>query len=442
MIREALVDSPLNHGRYLHGEGKGLVTVARKIPGKWEQRSYPTEQLYEILPAYGGVYDAYISQNRFWGPRSVSRLAQLSALYADLDYYKIPTLAKMHPLGVLELAFEALEQSKVPYPSFAVATGRGLALIWRHHPVPRVVLPRWRLCQESIYTTLKSLGADSQAKDAARVLRLVGTHNSKSGTPVETVWEDQGEAVWYFDDVANELLPFSREEWEERRGENRQKIASKGRRESSEGREDIERRFTLSTLALDRLSDLQRLLKLRNLDKLPSGQRNAWMFAAGSSLAYLVEAQFLERELIVLGRENADWSAAETRSRMHTVISRAKDASKGETVEWKGQERDPRYHLTNQKIIDDLNITTTEEKEMKVIISKDTKRQRGTERKERERRSKGAIPRDEYLARASKKRNLAYDLYHRHGMSLREIGEILDVSHTQVRRMIVKQEAQ
>lgn len=79
------------------------------------------QELYKILPAYGGVYDAYISQNRFWGPRSVSRLAQLSALYADLDYYKVPTLAEMHPLGVLDLAFEALEKDKVPYPSFAVA---------------------------------------------------------------------------------------------------------------------------------------------------------------------------------------------------------------------------------------------------------------------------------------------------------------------------------
>jgi hypothetical protein len=142
MIREVLVDSPLNHGRCLHGAGERLVTVARKIPGKWEQHSYPIQRLYEVLPAYGGVYDAYISQNRFWGPRSVSRLAQLSALYADLDYYKVPTLAEMRPLGILELAFEALEQCKVPNPSFAVATGRGLALIWRHHPLPRVVLPR------------------------------------------------------------------------------------------------------------------------------------------------------------------------------------------------------------------------------------------------------------------------------------------------------------
>jgi DNA-directed RNA polymerase specialized sigma subunit len=98
--------------------------------------------------------------------------------------------------------------------------------------------------------------------------------------------------------------------------------------------------------------------------------------------------------------------------------------------------------LTNQKIIDDLNITTAEEREMEVIISNDTKRQRSRERKQRERRSKGAIRRDEYLARANKKRSLAYDLRHRQGKSYREIGEILGVSHTQVQRMIATIEAQ
>jgi DNA-directed RNA polymerase specialized sigma subunit len=98
--------------------------------------------------------------------------------------------------------------------------------------------------------------------------------------------------------------------------------------------------------------------------------------------------------------------------------------------------------LTNQKIIDDLNITTAEEREMEVIISNDTKRQRSRERKQRERRSKGAIRRDEYLAKANKKRSLAYDLRHRQGKSYREIGEILGVSHTQVQRMIATIEAQ
>jgi hypothetical protein len=151
MIGETLVNSPLNHGRFLHGAGEGHVTVARKVPGlpssdNWEPHSYPTRKLYEVLPAYTGVYDAYISQNRFYGPRAMSRLARLSSMYADLDYYNVSDLEGMHPKSVMDLAFEDLQRAQIPHPSLVVATGRGLALVWRHEPVPRNVWPKWKCC--------------------------------------------------------------------------------------------------------------------------------------------------------------------------------------------------------------------------------------------------------------------------------------------------------
>ena len=441
MIREALVNSPLNHGRYLHGAGKGYVTIACKTTGSWQQHSYERGLLDQVLPAYSGVDDVYISQNRFWGARSVSRLAELSALYVyvDVDYYKHTDLNGMHPLGVVDIAFAELQHSKIPRPSLAIATGRGLAFIWRHNPVPRNVLPKWNLCQDRIFEALKGLvGADPSAKDAARVLRLVGSRNSKSGSIVEAVWEEQGEAIWEFGDLADEILPLSRRELEERRArhsENQDKIASKDSRRASKSRDNIEKRFTATTLALGRLSDLQRILRLRGYDKLPPGQRDPWMFVAATSLAYLVEPQFLEREILVLGKENAGWSEAETRSRMQAVISRAHAASVGDKVEWNGQQRDPRYRPTTKRIIDMLGITPSEEKEMQVLISEDTKRRRDRERKERERRARGAKPRAEYLAEAREKRSLAQGL-HQQGMSLREIGKTLGITHTQTRRMI------
>jgi hypothetical protein len=54
VIREALVNSPLNHSRYLHGAGKGHVTIACKTSGFWEQHSYTTQELDQVLPAYSG----------------------------------------------------------------------------------------------------------------------------------------------------------------------------------------------------------------------------------------------------------------------------------------------------------------------------------------------------------------------------------------------------
>ena len=125
--------SSLAHARYLHDAGQGSVTLARKTglkpPDDWSQDSYSVEKLYEILPAYGGLSDVYISQNRFHGPRAVLRLAELSAMYTDLDYYNVPDLSEMHPQGVLELALESLERARIPRPSLAIATGRGIALV-------------------------------------------------------------------------------------------------------------------------------------------------------------------------------------------------------------------------------------------------------------------------------------------------------------------------
>ena len=104
MIRETLLGSfPLAHARYLHDTGQGNVTVARKTdldpPDDWSQDSYSVEKLYEVLPSYGGISDVYISVNRFYGSRKSSRIAELSALFTDLDYYNVPDLSEMHPLG-------------------------------------------------------------------------------------------------------------------------------------------------------------------------------------------------------------------------------------------------------------------------------------------------------------------------------------------------------
>jgi hypothetical protein len=414
--------------------------LAQKI-SDFKMQAYEMRDLWDILPAYGGMNDSYISVNRFWGTRAVARLACLSSLYSDLDYYQVPELADMHPQGITWLAFEELERARIPRPSLAVATGRGLALIWRHDPVPRAALSRWKLCQDHIFRALKCLGADPAARDAARVLRLVGTRNSKSGTIVEAVWEDDAEGIWTFDELANEILPLTREQLEELRAkrresrESRERPLTKGRKRAPKSRDDVEKRFTATDLALSRMSDLQLLLKLRGQDMLPPGQRDAWMFVAGASMAHLVEPQFLERELITLGEDHAGWSEAETRSRMNSVVSRAEDAGADKKIEWNGQRLDPRYRLKNQTIIEMLGITPTGEKKMKTIISKDTKRQRKTERQRQKRRAEGVKPRDEYLDEAEKRKSRVQEL-HQQGLSYRKIGEKVGLSHTQVRRII------
>jgi hypothetical protein len=152
----------------------------------------------------------------------------------------------MPPEVVFELALDALLRAKIPFPSLAISTGRGLALVWRHEPVSGHVLPKWTRCQHYILEALKELGADPGAKDPARVLRLVGTYNSKSGTLVETIFENLDE-VWGFGELAEQILPVPQEQFEEqraRRRKNGEKLFSKTTRRASKGCQDGEKRFS------------------------------------------------------------------------------------------------------------------------------------------------------------------------------------------------------
>jgi hypothetical protein len=93
-----------------------------------------------------------------------------------------------------------------------MSTGRGLALVWRHEPESRSARAKWERCQQFIFEALKALGADPKAKDAARVFRLAGTFNSKSATLVQSVFENLDD-VWVFGDLADEILPYTGEQW-------------------------------------------------------------------------------------------------------------------------------------------------------------------------------------------------------------------------------------
>lgn len=447
---EPIGSSPLNHARYLHDSaGNEYVTVGQKTEHEpWIETPYQIEKLYEVLPDYASLNDVYLSLNRFYWSRK--RLAKLSAMYSDLDYYNVSELAHMPPEGVFTLVLESLEQAKIPSPSLAISTGRGLAIVWRHEPVPGNVLSKWARCQQYIFEALKELGADPKAKDAARVFRLAGTYNSKSGTLVQSVFENPDD-VWEFGDLADEILPLPREQWKQHQAQllaqRAEQVAARGAKTAPEGQGDGRKGFGSRELHQSRLDDLERLLELRGTDKLPPGKRDDWMFVAGCSMSFLMGLEALEKELIALGWKRAGWGEAETRSRMHSIISRANSAAGGEMVPWNGQQRDTRYRLTNEKIIDWLEITSEEEQHLQTIVSGDRKqeirRRRDRKRKEKKRRSEGVKPRKEYLAKSRDNRQhhrtLAKELKAR-GMSLRRIGSEVGKSHTYVRELLNSEE--
>jgi hypothetical protein len=139
--------------------------------------------------------------------------------------------ADLKPWAVRDAAIRVLQDEGLPAPGLSIATGRGVALLWRHVPVPRAALPRWQACQQRLWEVLRPFGADRLALDPARVLRLIGTRNSKTGTLVEAL--SQLSEAWDFEVLAGELLPLSRGELAQVRSLNAARAARPGRRSPS-----------------------------------------------------------------------------------------------------------------------------------------------------------------------------------------------------------------
>lgn len=393
------------------------------------ESSYRVDQLPDVMAAIAGETDAYISQQRFECKRLLTQLWQLGAMFVDLDFHKVNELRDMHPLGVLDDVLVHLERNRMPAPTLAIASGRGLYVIWLHNPVPRKALPRWNACQKELWRVLRPFGADRGALDAARVLRVAGTINGRSGAVVEQI-APAGD-VWPFEDLAEEVLPLDR-------GEVRDLRIARAARRPSEKLVVPPEGFNAGTLWAGRLTDLQRLRGIRFLGDLPPGQRDPWMFIAGVAMSWLtVNPQVLDRELRALAKEAARWTDEESSRRLQAIMKRAHMAARGERVDWDGREVDPRYYFKNSTIIEWLEITPDEERDMQVLISSDEARRRDAESQRKRRREAGMVSRDEYEAGAlaREREPVIVRLRDEEGKSLRQIAKETGIPYSEVRRL-------
>jgi hypothetical protein len=321
----ALSLSPAEHVRILHPpQRRGIVTVAQRRDG-WHESRVPVADLPAFVVGKMGAPDLFVSQQSFFGWRCIAQLAQLGAAYVDLDYHKTLRWADSSPECVTEAVLRTLEDVPIPTPSCIFFTGRGLLALWLHDLVPRAALPRWMPLQRQLAMILASFGADPCALDAARVFRLAGTENSRSGTIVRPTYlaAEPGQLWrWDFEDLTDEVLPAPRAEIVSLRAR-RAETHAHGRGLGST------RHLTITTYAETVLTDLQRLRQLRWSGPIPPGQRDIWLFLAAGAMAWLAPPAVLRREMHALAREAAAWDERETNSRMSSVLRPAARCSHG-----------------------------------------------------------------------------------------------------------------
>jgi hypothetical protein len=184
------------------------------------QRMSHMKNLPSILEHCQGRPEHYISQCTF-NPkngifRRVASVNQLTSLWVDLDYYKFADSELCTLLDddgdavdtILNLCHERHAKGFSLVPTMIVRSGRGIYVKWIFsHFLPAVAHPRWRACQDALIEIFRPLQADKAAKDAARVLRIIGSTNSKSNTQVRVIFKWK---LHFFDDLAALLLKRER----------------------------------------------------------------------------------------------------------------------------------------------------------------------------------------------------------------------------------------
>jgi hypothetical protein len=99
---------------------------------QWAEELYYNKGIFSDA----GQEDTYLSTQRFRDRRRIAHLLSLGALYADLDYYRVPEFAGVHTFKVLEMALSALE--KVAMPELRVVPSGSKITLRSSGSVPKV----------------------------------------------------------------------------------------------------------------------------------------------------------------------------------------------------------------------------------------------------------------------------------------------------------------
>ena len=432
-----LLQLPAAHVSVLHGPARaGYVAVCTRSPG-WCQCLVPVEDLPRFLGCVPVGQDVYLSQARFHGRRRVVNVASINACWVDVDYHKLDRVwSSAAALYALQGACDA---AMVPAPSYVLATGRGLAAVWLVEVLPARALPRWQAVQVGLIEALKPIGADACARDAARVLRVAGTLNTRPVPPrlVRCIYPERGPPALYgFDQLCEWVLPWSRPERRERARVERREPSLRAKRTVVRVLPGVD--LSVGRLWADRLADLQELRRLRWWGSLPAGNRDIWMFLGACAVAWSVPARAVRREVLELGAQalGGSWTKRQLENDMGSALRRAEASGRGETIVWRGEEVDPRYRFRSETIVDWLGITLAEQREMRTLIGAQERLRRRSEhqslrgalggRVSGRRRRERVEERDREIVRLSVEERLSQrQIRERCGVSRRTVRDVL-----------------
>jgi len=307
-----------------------------------------------------------MSVNEFDGWRLVRLLRSLRAVYVDIDRH----------LSV-EAALLAVEDAMLPSPNYVIQSGRGIHLYWLIDSVPPKALPVWQAIQRKLVRILEETGADKACTDCTRVLRIVGSVNSKAEDK-EVIGYIVNPNRWTLRSLADEILGF-RDQRPARSG----RVTSLERKRASQA---VHRATGTFQLWHSRYRDLCLIAEHHAFMK-PGGLsdgRDRMLFLMANALSWFAPAERIRDEIRRVAQTYMPtYTLAQAERLTRPIVSRALQAAGGQKVEFQGQSVDARYRFRSDTIRDWLGpelLTDELEPQLSVLCSEERLAERKKER--------------------------------------------------------------
>lgn len=178
------------HTFYKNNEYLAKMYIRNSIHGTYTQ-FFQTNTFGHT--ATSGMDNMYMSMNpirflkdengKYQIKRDKAHVAALRWLYVDLDTYK----TELNNTQILMCLQEEYFDHLMPHPSLIIDSGRGMYLLW-HINENILAYNRWIRVQKYLQETLQDFGADGAVvSDSARVFRCIGSINPKSNRIVSII---------------------------------------------------------------------------------------------------------------------------------------------------------------------------------------------------------------------------------------------------------------
>lgn len=284
-----------------------------------------------------------------------------------------------------------------------------------------MALPLWQAVENHFSAQFALLGGDTRATDAARVFRVAGSVNSKSGEEVTVQYRHNHR--YELRQLQAEYLPELPQEKTRKRGRPSKQAYL----------------FNAHMLHYERIKDLAKLVELR--EYAVKGYRETICFLYRYwSCCFLQDEDEALRQTLELNAEFLEPLPQREVIRATRSAEKAWYAKNDKEADRIAKEKGypgAGYNISNRKLIDWLDIKEDEQKHLHTIISPQEKQRRNTEAHRTARREAGAVPRDIYLSEAEKRRTEARRM-RQDGLKYKEIAAAMNAPLNTVKEWLKK----